>query len=61
MAKITNEVKRADELASELQRAIETMISRADDYDIERILKRSEAELMDLRHNLSLVQRLAGG
>ena len=52
------DIARAEELARELHAILEKLIESSEDYDVTRVLKRSEAELMDLRHNLSLVGRL---
>ena len=52
------QITRAEEVAESLQAILAHLIEDCSDYDIERVLKRSEAEAMDLRHNLSLVRRL---
>jgi len=54
----SDDIARAEKLAEELHDLTAAMISESSDYDATRLLKRSEAELMDLRHNLSLIQRL---
>ena len=56
-----DELRRAEALAEELHSVMGTLVEKSKDYDITRTLKRSEAELMDLRHNLSMVRRLMGG
>ena len=53
-----DDITRAEKLAEELHDLTAAMISNSSDYDATRLLKRSEAELMDLRHNLSLIRRL---
>ena len=58
MNKLRDGIGQAEALAEELHALLGQLVEMSGDYDIERILKRSEAELMDLRHNLSLVQRL---
>ena len=58
MKKLKEGITKAETLAEELHTLLGRLVKVSDDYDIERVLKRSEAELMDLRHNLSLVQRL---
>ena len=58
MNKLTTGIDRAEKLAQELHDLLQKLVHEAKDYDTERVLKRSEAELMDLRHNLSLVKRL---
>jgi cob(I)alamin adenosyltransferase len=58
MNKLKDGITKAEALAEELHSLLGRLVKVAEDYDINRVLKRSEAELMDLRHNLSLVQRL---
>jgi len=58
MKKLKDGITKAEALAEELHRLLGQLVKVSKDYDIDRVLKRSEAELMDLRHNLALVQRL---
>jgi hypothetical protein len=58
MKGLEKEIARAEALATELHELLGHLVERSHDYDVERLLKRSEAELMDLRHNLALVERL---
>ena len=58
MKKLKDGITKAEALAEELHALLGRLVKISEDYDIDRVLKRSEAELMDLRHNLSLVQRL---
>jgi hypothetical protein len=58
MKRFEKEIARAEVLATELHELLGQLVEQSRDYDVERLLKRSEAELMDLRHNLSLVERL---
>jgi len=53
-----HDISRAEALAEELHEMTAALINQSEDYDTSRLLKRSEAELMDLRHNLSLIRRL---
>jgi hypothetical protein len=52
------EIACAEEAARKLHELLAEMIAHSTDYDVERVLKRSEAEAMDLRHNLAVVKRL---
>ena len=52
------EIEVAEARAAELHRLLEHLVELSSDYDIARVLKKSEAELMDLRHNLAVVRRL---
>jgi cob(I)alamin adenosyltransferase len=58
MNKLKEGITKAEALANELHALLGKLVKVSRDYDIDRILKRSEAELMDLRHNLAMVQRL---
>ena len=48
--------ERADALARDLT----GLIKSVSDYDLERLLKKIDADLIDVRHNLSLATRLMG-
>jgi hypothetical protein len=52
------DIEQAEELAGKLHRLLEQLVEKSSDYDVARVLKKSEAELMDLRHNLAVVKRL---
>jgi hypothetical protein len=52
------DVEQAEKLATELHELLERLVEKSSDYDIARVLKKSEAELMDMRHNLAVVKRL---
>lgn len=58
MKNLKDGITKAEALAEELHELLGRLVKVSGDYDIDRVLKRSEADLMDLRHNLSLVQRL---
>lgn len=46
------------ESAAQMSRDITELIKTVHDYDLERLLKKVDAELMDIRHNLNLAVRL---
>ena len=54
-------IDQALEKASLLEKIVKQTIREIDDYDLERLLKKIDAECMDVRHNLSLAKRLAEG
>jgi len=58
MSLTKEDISEAEEAARRLHELLARLIDHCTDYDVERVLKRSEAETMDLRHNLSLVKRL---
>ncbi len=45
--------------AAKLDKGIKKIISETKDYDLSRLLKKTDAELMDLQHNLDLACKLA--
>ncbi len=47
--------------ASQVERLVKQLIREVDDYDLERLLKKIDAEFKDLRHNLTIARRLAEG
>ena len=49
------------EEANKLEESIKGLIREVDDYDLKRLLKKIDAELMDVQHNLVLATRLAEG
>jgi|GEM_PF-792014 len=54
-------IDQALETARLLEKIVKQTIREIDDYDLERLLKKVDAECMDLQHNLSLAKRLAEG
>jgi len=46
------------EAAAAMSQDVDALIRRAGDYDLERLLKKIDAELMDIRHNLNQAIRL---
>ncbi len=54
-------IDQALEKASLLEKIIKEIIQEIDDYDLERLLKKVDAQCMDIRHNLVLAKRLAEG
>lgn len=52
-------IDQALETARLLEKIVKQTIREIDDYDFERLLKKIDAECMDVRHNLSLAKRLA--
>lgn len=61
MSLTKDQISQVEEAARKLHELLARLIENCTDYDVERVLKRSEAETMDLRHNLSLVRRLIAG
>jgi hypothetical protein len=47
--------------AAKLEKSVKELVRQIEDYDLERLLKKVDAELMDVQHNLILARRLAGG
>jgi hypothetical protein len=49
------------EEANKLEKSIKGLILEIDDYDLKRLLKKIDADLMDAQHSLVLAKRLAEG
>jgi hypothetical protein len=54
-------IERAAQLSRELAREIKALVDATEDYDLGRLLKKIEAEVMDIQHNLKLASRTALG
>jgi hypothetical protein len=44
--------------AKKLADQVQDMVNRADDLDLQRLLKQIEADLMDIQHKLAIAVRL---
>lgn len=55
----TEKLKNLLKDAAKLDKGIKKVISETGDYDLSRLLKKVDAELMDLQHNLDLACKLA--
>lgn len=55
--KINQVLERADKL----EKSIKDLVREIEDYDLQRLLKKINAQLMDAQHNLILAKRLAEG
>jgi len=53
-----NEIREAADLAQTIAEKIQSIQKGIDDYDLSRMLKKVEAEILDLQHNLSIAVRL---
>ena len=49
------------EEVNKLEKSIKGLIREIEDYDLQRLLKKIDAELMDAQHNLSQAKRLTKG
>ncbi len=59
--KTADRLKEALENASQLEKIVKQIIREVNDYDLERLLKKIDAEFMDVQHNLTIARRLAEG
>ncbi|MBU1320356.1 MAG: hypothetical protein KKG33_13445 [candidate division Zixibacteria bacterium] len=50
---------KAKALSKELADEVNHLVSSSSDYDLERLLKKIEAEIMDVQHNLKLALRIS--
>lgn len=51
-------LENASRLSRELAHEIKTLVDSTEDYDLLRLVKKIEAELMDVRHNINLALRI---
>ena len=54
-------INQALEKADLLKKIVKEIIREIDDYDLKRLLKKVDAQCMDIQHNLVLAGRLAEG
>jgi predicted DNA binding CopG/RHH family protein len=47
------------ESAAQLEKMVQKIIQDVNDYDLERLLKKIDAEFKDVQHNLIIARRLA--
>lgn len=47
-------IKELIEEAAKLEKKIKKLVSESKDYDLARLLKKVDAEMMDLQHNLDI-------
>jgi hypothetical protein len=59
--KTSEKIAQVLEVAGSLERDIKELLREIEDYDLERLLKKIDAESMDIKHNLTLAKRLAEG
>jgi hypothetical protein len=59
--KQAEKINQVTEEANKLEKSIKGLIREIDDYDLKRLLKKIDADLMDAQHNLVLAKRLAEG
>jgi hypothetical protein len=53
-------IKKADDLACELADLFNQLVNDADDFDLKRLFKQLEADMMDFRHKLALAGKIIG-
>ena len=59
--KQAEKINQALEKVDKLEKSIKDLVREIDDYDLQRLLKKIDAQLMDAQHNLILAKRLAEG
>ncbi|MFH1337239.1 MAG: hypothetical protein ABII96_12055 [Candidatus Zixiibacteriota bacterium] len=58
--KTSDKLGKSLETINLLEKNIKEIIREVDDYDLKRLLKKIDAECMDLHHNITVAKRLAG-
>jgi len=59
--KTSEKLGKSLEMIGLLEKNIKEIIREVDDYDLKRLLKKIDAECMDLHHNITVAKRLAEG
>ena len=55
---ILRQIKAAERSAEKLEQTVSAVMKRTRDYDLERLLKNIDADMMDIQHNLSQARKL---
>jgi hypothetical protein len=50
-------INEAYTLSQKLAAEIKSLVDETQDYDLQRLLKKVEAQVMDIQHNLKLISR----
>jgi len=53
-------IHKADDMANELARLFNEMVNDTEDFDLKRLFKQLDADIMDLRHKLALAAKIIG-
>ncbi len=56
---ITDKIEELLEDATRLEKGIKKLLSESKDYDLNRLLKKVDAEIMDLQHSLDVAYKFA--
>jgi hypothetical protein len=56
---IADKIEELLEEAASLEKGIKKLLSESRDYDLNRLLKKVEAEMMDLQHSLDIAHKFA--
>jgi len=48
-------------MAGDLKKLVDEMIAQTSNLDLKRLLKQIDADLMDIKHKLSVAVKLSGG
>ncbi|MCP4582828.1 MAG: hypothetical protein GY839_14555 [candidate division Zixibacteria bacterium] len=55
---MNQEIKRAVELADELGIIFNGLVDETKDFDLKRLFKQLEADMMDIRHKMALAEKI---
>jgi uncharacterized alpha-E superfamily protein len=58
LKEILRQIKTAQRSAEKLDQKVKATIKRTRDYELERLLKNIDADMMDVQHKLSLARKL---
>jgi len=55
---MASDIDKAVKLAEELGDIFNNLVSKTQDFDLERLFKQLEADMMDMRHKLALAAKI---
>jgi hypothetical protein len=55
---MNQQIKRAVELADELGDIFNGLVDETNDFDLKRLFKQLEADMMDIRHKMALAEKI---
>ncbi len=56
---VKNRLENTRQISQELALRVKELVGSTSDYDLERLMKKIEAQVMDIQHNLTLACRIA--
>ncbi len=55
-----HKIQKADGMANELAGLFNELVNETEDFDLKRLFKQLEADIMDFRHKIALASKIIG-